>query len=168
MIIVKNFFCHCRNIRPVERYRRSSASSIMVASAPIHTSLPSFLGLLKTKDCLVKAYRQILVFDCLVFNTVSNKISVRSWRPVHLSILSSFLLLFMAASAPIHTFFFSPSFHGGQCTYPYFLLFSFFSWRPVHLSILSSFLLLLMAASAPIRTFFFSPSFLGSLKTKGF
>ena len=27
MIIVKNFFCHCRNIRPVERYRRSSASS---------------------------------------------------------------------------------------------------------------------------------------------
>ena len=28
MIIVKNFFCHCRNIRPVERYRRSSASSL--------------------------------------------------------------------------------------------------------------------------------------------
>ena len=27
MIIVKNYFCHCRNIRPVERYRRSSASS---------------------------------------------------------------------------------------------------------------------------------------------
>ena len=27
MIIVKNFLCHCRNIRPVERYRRSSASS---------------------------------------------------------------------------------------------------------------------------------------------
>ena len=29
MIIVKNFFCHCRNIRPVERYRRSSASSLV-------------------------------------------------------------------------------------------------------------------------------------------
>ena len=29
MIIVKNFFCHCRNIRPVERYRRSSASSFL-------------------------------------------------------------------------------------------------------------------------------------------
>ena len=33
MIIVKNFFCHCRNIRPVERYRRSSASSLNIFSS---------------------------------------------------------------------------------------------------------------------------------------
>ena len=40
MIIVKNFFCHCRNIRPVERYRRSSASSFNMFSqtdGPIRT-----------------------------------------------------------------------------------------------------------------------------------
>ena len=51
MIIVKNFFCHCRNIRPVERYRRSSASSFLLFSQVF--SIPFFFSELKCRDWMI-------------------------------------------------------------------------------------------------------------------
>ena len=80
MIIVKNFFCHCRNIRPVERYRRSSASSIIL----LNFSKQHYFGLDKSKvvgddksdsdteNCLWTDYR------CMSLKGV---ISATKWPP---------------------------------------------------------------------------------------